>query len=186
MKIWWIGWANTNKTWLPFESQVDAKKILQSLKHYEIRNDYEIFYLNQKVWEIFKHHSLYKLFLEPKWINYKEYLSAKLLPDWAIFVIIKNTLFILEVKKQGWWGSTDEKLQTSDFKRKQYQKLVYNLNIKIEFCFILDEFFKQQKYNDVLNYITAIGDKYFWGSTLPLEYMSFLEYLWLPKSEKVN
>jgi len=185
MKKWWIGWANTNKTGLPFEDLVDPKKIILSLKHYEIRNDFEIFYLWQKVWEIFKHNSLYKKFLEPKWIICSDYLSAKLLPDGAIFVIIKNTLFILEVKKQWWWGSTDEKLQTSDFKRKQYQKLVAKLWVKIEFCFILDEFFKQKKYNDVLNYIIAIGDKYFWGETLPLEYMSFLEYLGLPKSQKI-
>lgn len=181
MKKGWIWWANTNKTWLPFESLVDPRKIIQGLKNYEIKNEFEIFYFDKKVWEIFKHNSLYKLFLEPKWINYKNYISAKLLPDSAIYIIIKNKLFIIEIKKQGWWWSTDEKLQTSDFKRKQYQKLTLKLWIKVEFCFILDEFFKHPRYNDVLNYIVAIGDKYFWWSTLPLEYMWFLEYLGLPE-----
>jgi len=181
MKKGWTWWANTNKTGLPFEALVDPRKILLSLDHYEIKNEYEIYYLGKKVGEIFKHHSLYKHFLEPRWIDHKLHLSAKLLPDSAIFVIIKNTLYIIEIKKQWAGGSTDEKLQTSDFKRKQYHKMVCQLWIWVEFCFILDEYFKHRKYNDVLNYITGIGDKYFWGNTLPLEYMGFLEYLGLPK-----
>ncbi len=179
MKKWGIWGANTNKTGLPFEEAVDIYNIISQLDNYEIKNWYEIFYLSKKVWEIYKKHDLYKYLLKPKWIDYKEYLSSKLLPDSAIYVIIRNTLYIIEVKKQWGTGSTDEKLQTSDFKRKQYQRLVSSLWIKVEFCFILDERFKDKKYNDVLNYILAMWDKYFrW--TLPLDYISIFKYVWLP------
>lgn len=182
MKKWWTGWWNTSKTGLAFEKQNDLKSLIQQLQNYEIKNDYEIYYLNKKVWEIFKKHWLYAKFLEPKGIKFKDYISSKLLPDTSIYVIIKETLFIIEIKNQWSSWSTDEKLQTSDFKRKQYQRLVSSLGINVEFCFILNEWYKQPKYNDVLNYITSMGDKYFWGS-LPLDYNPLFEYLWLPKSK---
>ena len=56
-----------------------------------------------------------------------EIISKKLLPDDCIFVIINNTLFIIECKFQQVAGSVDEKLQTCDFKKKQYQKLLAKL-----------------------------------------------------------
>jgi len=42
------------------------------------------------------------------------------LPDDAMLVIIRETLFIIEIKFQQVEGSVDEKLQTCDFKRKQF------------------------------------------------------------------
>ena len=44
-----------------------------------------------------------------------------------LLVIVRETLFIIEVKYQQVEGSVDEKLQTCDFKRKQYLKLVVGL-----------------------------------------------------------
>jgi hypothetical protein len=40
-------------------------------------------------------------------------------------------------------GSVDEKLQTCDFKRKQYLKLVQPLGIKVEYVYVLNDWFKQ-------------------------------------------
>ena len=46
---------------------------------------------------------------------------------------MRETLFIIEVKYQQLAGSVDEKLQTCDFKRKQYLKLVNYLGLKVEY-----------------------------------------------------
>ena len=57
----------------------------------------------------------------------------------------------------------DEKLQTCDFKKKIYQKLLLpTKNFKtIEYIYILNDFFNHQKYDDVKKYIKSVGCKYF-------------------------
>ncbi|NDK08773.1 hypothetical protein EOM39_06055 [Candidatus Gracilibacteria bacterium] len=74
------------------------------------------------------------------------------------------------MKYQGGNGSVDEKLQAGKFKKLQYQRLVKKLGLKVEFYFILSEFFLQPKYKDVLNYIRAEGCDYFFGE-LPLDFL---------------
>lgn len=75
----------------------------------------------QLVARLFKKHELYR-FLAQNGVDWKKHLSKKLLPDNCIYVIVNNTAFILEVKHQQIAGSVDEKLQTCDFKKKQYVK----------------------------------------------------------------
>jgi hypothetical protein len=98
------------------------------------------------------------------------------LPDNAIYVIIKNTMFIVEIKFQQVWWSVDEKLQTCWFKKMQYTRLLAPLGINVEYCYVLSEWFKKKKYNDVLNYVQSQKCSYFF-ETLPLD------YLWLPTSK---
>ena len=96
-------------------------------------------------------------------VNWKQIISNKILPDDAIYVIINNTLFIIEVKYQQVAGSVDEKLQTCDFKKKQYQKLMSQLNIDVEYIYILNDWFKQPKYKDVLDYIISVRCQYYFN-----------------------
>jgi hypothetical protein len=49
----------------------------------------------------------------------------------------------IEVKYQQVAGSVDEKLQTCDFKLKQYLKLVASLGIKVEYVYVLNNWFKK-------------------------------------------
>ena len=88
-------------------------------------------------------------------------ISKRLLPDDSIFVIIANTLFIIECKFQQVAGSVDEKLQTCDFKRKQYQKLLAPANIEVEYIYLLSDWFRKPEYKDVLNYIHSVHCFYF-------------------------
>lgn len=90
------------------------------------------------------------------------------MPDNCIYVIINNTAFILEVKHQEVAGSVDEKLQTCDFKKKQYTKLFSELNYKVEYLYVLDDWFKDSKYKDTLDYIISVGCRYYFGY-IPLE-----------------
>ncbi|OGY42104.1 MAG: hypothetical protein A2Y82_03190, partial [Candidatus Buchananbacteria bacterium RBG_13_36_9] len=148
------GGANT-KTGLYFEGDVDFITFIQKQKNYSVKG-IEIYYKGKKVGLTFKKNGLYK-YLEDNGIDYKKYITKKLLPDDVIFVIANNTLFILEVKFQEVAGSTDEKLQTCDFKIKQYRKLLSRLNIEVQYIYILNDWFKKPEYKDVLDYIISIN-----------------------------
>ena len=116
----------------------------------------------------FKKHELYK-YLEEKGIDYKRFISKKILPDDAIFVITNNTLFIIEVKFQKVAGSTDEKLQTCDFKIKQYRKLLSRLNVEVQYIYVLNKWFEKLEYKDVLDYIISINGCSYYFEYLPLK-----------------
>ena len=101
-------------------------------------------------------------------IDWTKIISKQLLPDDSIFVIIKNTLYIIECKFQQVAGSVDEKLQTCDFKKKQYQKLLSNTDIKVEYVYLLSDWFKDKQYADVLEYIKTVDCQYYF-EYIPLD-----------------
>ncbi len=153
-------------TGLNFEKETDIIELLKKQNGYKIKNNI-IFYQEKEVARSVKKHALYK-YLEAQDVNYKKIISKKLLPDEAIYVIINNTLFVIEVKFQKVAGSVDEKLQTCDFKRKQYAKLMAPLNIEVEYIYILSDWFKKSEYKDVLDYIISVGCQYYF-KYLPLQ-----------------
>lgn len=173
MKKGWVGWKNT-KTWLNFEAKTSLQDKLREIEWYTIIWHRHVYYKNEHVAEIYQKYDLYKYLLEPNWIDYTKIISKKLLPDNAIYVMVKKTLYVIEVKYQQTTGSVDEKLQTCDFKKKQYQRLLASLDLDVEYCYVLRwKWFSQIEYKDVLNYIQAVWCRYFFDE-IPLE------YLWLP------
>lgn len=66
-------------------------------------------------------------------------------------------------------GSTDEKLQTCDFKIKQYRKLLSRLNVEVEYIYILNDWFDTSGYKDVLDYIISIKGCSYYFNYLPLK-----------------
>lgn len=161
-----IGGGNT-RTGLVFEGKVDLATFLSKQPRYKIENDI-VYYEEQKVARIFKKHGFYK-FLKEIEIDWKKYISKQLLPDDSIYVIINNTLYIIECKHQQVAGSVDEKLQTCDFKKKEYQKLMAPANIKVQYMYLLDNWFRDPKYKDVLDYIISVGCQYYF------EYIPLME-----------
>ena len=93
--------------------------------------------------------------------------SKNLRPDEALF--LDGTVYIIEKKWQQVEGSVDEKLQTCDFKRRQYERAVAPLGMKVKFVYLLNDWFKNPKYRDVMNYITDTGCYYFFNE-IPLEF----------------
>lgn len=173
---WWTWWDST-LTWLRFEAKTSLQDKLKEIEWYTIINNRSVYFNNRHVAEIYQKHNLYKYLLEPNNIDYTDFISKKLLPDNAIYVIIRKTLYIIEIKYQEVAGSVDEKLQTCDFKKKQYQRLLSPLNLTVEYCYVLRwARFQKPEYKDVLNYIQAVWCKYFFDE-LPLD------YLWLPVPE---
>lgn len=165
MKIGGKGGGNT-KTGLVFEGKTDLTTFLSGQKNYKVKES-NVYYENELVARVFKKYSFYK-FLEDEGVNWKSIVSKRLLPDDSIYVIINNTMFIIECKFQQSTGSVDEKLQTCDFKKRQYQKLLSQLNMEVEYIYLLSEWFKKPEYKDVLDYIISVRCSYYF-EYIPLQ-----------------
>ena len=152
------GGGNT-KTGLVFEGKTDLATFLNSQDGYEVRGE-NVFYNNKQVARVFKKEGFYR-FLSELGIDWTKYISKKLLPDNCLYVIINNILFVIECKFQQVAGSVDEKLQTCDFKKKQYQKLLAPANIDVEYVYLLSNWFRDKKYKDVLDYIISVRCQYY-------------------------
>lgn len=152
--------ANT-RTGLIYEDKVDLATFIAKQKKYTVK-DCGVLNLGECVAHIFKKYA-FNTFLETRGIGWRQHLSKQLLPDNAIYVIVNNTMLILEVKTQYTVGSVDEKVQTYDYKKKQYKKLLFQLNMEVEYIYILDEWFRQPKYKDVLDYVISVGCQYYFN-----------------------
>lgn len=86
-------------TGLIFEGKTDLATFLSKQKGYFVDKEKRVFYNEQEVAKIFKKNGFYK-FLEKLNINWEEILSKKIIPDDSIYVLINNTLFIIECKSQ--------------------------------------------------------------------------------------
>ena len=153
-------------TGLNFEQERDLLSILSKTKGYSVKGN-AIYYNGKEVARSYRKHGLYK-YLESKGVDYRNYISKKLLPDEAIYVICNNTLFVIEIKFQEVAGSVDEKLQTCDFKKRQYRKLMAPLNIEVEYIYILSRWFEKPEYKDTLDYVISVGCQYYF-QYLPLQ-----------------
>lgn len=153
------GGGNT-KTGLIFEGKTDLATFLAGQNGYRVV-DTNVYFDDELVARVFKKHKFYSVFLKELGINWQDYISKQLLPDDCIFVIIRNTVFIIECKHQEVAGSVDEKLQTCDFKKKEYKKLLSKANLDIEYIYLLDDWFRAPKYRDVLDYIHSVGCDYY-------------------------
>lgn len=165
-----FGGGNT-QTGILFEREISISEILSKISGYRIIKENDkagelVYFEDMLVGKCLKKNDFYK-FLEEESIDWKKIVSKRLLPDDALYVIVRETLFIIEVKYQQVSGSVDEKLQTCDFKRKQYQKLVKPLKLKVEYVYVLNDWFKKQEYRDVLDYIDSVNCHYKFGE-IPL------------------
>lgn len=164
MKLGGVGGANT-RTGLLFEGKTDLSTFLSSQPGYTVEGG-QVFYKGALVARVFKKHDLYK-YLREQGIKWEDVISKKLLPDNGILVIANKTFFIIECKFQQIAGSVDEKLQTCDFKKKQYEKLFNGTDIKVEYVYLLNEWFTNPSYGDSLDYIKSVGCHYFFDA-IPL------------------
>lgn len=161
-------------TGLRFERKKDLVNLLKEIQGYEIKKlenqaGFFVYYQGNLVARCFVKNEFYK-FLEENNIDWKKIISKKIIPDNSLLVIIRKTLFIFEIKYQEVEGSVDEKLQTCDFKRKQFSKLVKPLNLKVEYVYVLNNWFKNLKYKDVLDYIESMNCHYVFDE-IPLDWL---------------
>ncbi len=151
-------------TGLIFERKVDFHKLIESIPGYEVKKasdkaGMDVFFEKRLIARCFRKNDFYRFLSESK-VDWRKLISKRLLPDDALLVIIRETLFIIEVKYQQVAGSVDEKLQTCDFKRKQYLKMVSPLGLKVEYVYVLNDWFRKPEYKDVLDYIHSVNCHY--------------------------
>jgi len=154
---------------LRFEKRTDFATVISKIPGYSVVGD-SITFKGKDVAMLYKKNKLYAKLLVPMGIDYGKVISKKLLPDDAVLVLVNKTLFIVETKFQTVAGSVDEKLQTCDFKLKQYKKLVKPIGLNVKYVYVLNEWFKKKEYADVLSYIKSVGCDYFFYE-LPLGYL---------------
>lgn len=158
MKKGGVGGALT-KTGLNFEKSSNILTLLERTAGYTV-HDNVVSYKGKEVARSYRKNSFYK-FLASQGVHYKNIVSKRLMPDEALFVIKNSTLYVLELKFQETPGSVDEKLQTCDFKKKQYKKLVAPLNLELEYIYVLSDWFRKPEYKDVLDYVISVDCSYY-------------------------
>lgn len=159
------GGSKTNLNGLAFEERTNLLESLNNHDDFTVLGN-KVFKDGEIVALYFEKYKLYSQFLKPNGVDFTKVISKQLLPDGAL--LIGDTIYIIEKKYQDKNGSVDEKLQTCDFKKKQYEKLFNPLGIKVEYYYVLSNWFNQPKNNDVFEYIKSVGCDYFF-EFLPLE-----------------
>lgn len=172
MKKGGIGGANT-KTGLRFEGVRDLASVLAAMPKYSIVGT-EIRHQGVAVAVLLKKKQLYTHFLLPKRVPVNDLVSSRLEPDQVVIVPDKKLATILEVKYQQVGGSVDEKLQSCDFKIRQYRKLFAPTGFEVRYAYVLNDWFLAPRYKDVLNYIAAVGCQHYFGE-LPLQALGLPE-----------
>ena len=160
------GGARTNINGLHFEQNTQLNDALEDAG-YIIRDNYKVYYNNQLVGYSTPKYSLYKDFLKPNGINYKDYNSKRWEPDELFINIHNKTAYVIEKKFQNSSGSVDEKLGSCEFKRHEYEKLFYPLDFNVEYIYIFNDWFKNPIYDDVLDYIES-KDCFIFFNEIPL------------------
>jgi|AntAceMinimDraft_13_1070369.scaffolds.fasta_scaffold16431_1 hypothetical protein len=158
------GGANTNKTGLLFERETSLETALVDAGFQVVAD--EILQDSKKLGLLMEKAKLYR-FLDAKDVDWRKIVSTRLLPDEAVFSYSSNSLTIVEKKWQEVSGSVDEKLQTSGFKLRQYRNLFAPLGANVKYIYLLNDWFTQPRYSDVLEYIRESGADYHFKS-LPL------------------
>jgi hypothetical protein len=167
------GGAKTNQVGLKFEQETSLAEALRraSIKGVEldpqdfvIKNGHKMGYLAGKG-------LLYNRFLKNN--DYHNLISKKLLPDEAFVNEVEKMLYVIEKKFQHRAGSVDEKLQTCDFKLKQYKKIANINGYDVKYIYLLSDWFKHDQYKDVLDYIKSVGC-YFYFNEIPVDILGIL------------
>lgn len=162
------GGANTNKTGLKFERETSLKSALEE-SGFTILGD-EIYSGGSATGLLLGKHKLYK-FLDAENVDWRNLISAQLLPDDAVLSNPAQRITIVEKKWQEVSGSVDEKLQTCGFKIRQYKRLAEPLGLEVRYVYLLNDWFTHPRYQDVLNYIQEVGADFHFKS-LPLELLA--------------
>jgi hypothetical protein len=160
-----VGGAKT-RSGLVFEKSTDLETALRQIDGIEIYG-IGVFRNSNKIGLLLQKQALYR-FLTDSGVDWEKLVSKKLLPDEAYFSIADKTLVVVEKKYQTVAGSVDEKLQTCHFKKRQYEKLCNPIGVKVEYVYVLNDWFKNPSYRDVLHYIHDVGCRYHYGE-IPLD-----------------
>lgn len=163
------GGSSTNAHGLWFEQETSLAAALEAAG-YMVMDNYVFANGQQAAWISRKRSDVYRHFLEPAGIDWTQLLSKQMYPDEAFYNINTHYMYIIEKKFQSSAGSVDEKLQTCDFKKRQYCKLFGAMGIWVEYIYVCNNWFRQDAYRDVISYINSVGCHIVFNE-IPLHYL---------------
>tara|TARA_Y100001970_G_scaffold234638_1_gene293144 strand:- start:1001 stop:1564 length:564 start_codon:yes stop_codon:yes gene_type:complete len=169
----------TMKNGLKFEATTNLSDVLNSHSLFSVKDDF-IYFENKKVGQVISQNKLYK-WLENNDVEWKKLTNKQMFPDEAVINFMNNTLYLIEKKYQETEGSVDEKLQTFHFKIWFYEKVTKDLNINIDFAYLLSDWFFEKKYTqgwregtlkyqEILDYLDLNNINVF-RKEIPLDYL---------------
>lgn len=146
-----IGGASTNKNGKEFEKISSIKNVFENNSEYMVidnelyRNNICIgrFYNQQRI------NLLINLLNLPK----NKLWSCDLYPDGALYIFDEKKLYISESKEQSGTGSVDFKPNGFPALKWKYEKLFSIKGITIKFCGVYSDYFKNEKFNDMFEYL---------------------------------
>jgi hypothetical protein len=152
----------------------DIKRIFEGIPGYSLKKitskpGIGIFYDGKLIARCFLKNEFYGLLEEFK-VNWQQIPYKHFSPVNALHLMVGKTLFIIELKYNQSPEYVYHKLQPCDFKRKQYLKLVTPLGLKVEYVYVLNDWFKKPEYKDVLDYIQSVNCHYRFNE-LPLAWL---------------
>lgn len=158
------GGANTNITGLSYEDKTNLEPLFSEIKYDKKTGAKTVKFDNYEKELINVNKSkLYKFMKQIKEKNndLKKAAGCKE-PDEAYIDIERKIIFIIEKKFQHTNGSVDEKIQTGPFKKLHYSQQFPNFTITYIYC--LSDWFKQDEYISVLDYLEQNNIPVFWGN----------------------
>ena len=162
------GGAKTNANGLYFEQTTDLNYALESAGYHVING--HVFFNDREIGISAPKARIYRDFLSPNGIDYRDYNSKGWQPDEAFINFQTQTAYIIEKKFQNGAGSVDEKLPGCHFKKLEYEKLFHPLRFNVEFIYVFNDWFRQPVYFDILDYIENMGCLYCFNE-IPLEWL---------------
>jgi hypothetical protein len=153
-------------TGISFERSSNLRESLETSKEFKVIEDqvYEVITGNL-LGVLVDKHGLVK-YLKRDGIDYRHHVEKKKLPDSAIIIFDKGgrpySLLVFECRFQKVAGSVDEKIVGGPYWKKFYTKLVSELEIKVEYIYILSDWFKNG-YRDELEYLRTEGIQYYFN-----------------------
>lgn len=170
------GGAQTNKNGLKFEQDTSLHTAIVNAgfattkisKGNNSVSTHKIYDNDAEIGIITSKQQMYKYVLEPMGVDFKKCISKQLQPDDAYISHKNKEVCIIEKKFQSTSGSVDEKLQTCDYKKWEYEKLWKPLGYNVRYIYVLNDWFQKPEYRDVLEYITMKGCEYYFNE-IPVE-----------------
>lgn len=155
------GGSGTNLTGKKHEKNTSLKKSFEKSKKYNIEDEKVLTKSGKKLGVIGHQRDFKKVLLEKFKVNMSDIISSDLHPDDFFLNDKKKELLVVEQKYQSGAGSVDEKLLASDFKKKQYEKIMKKLGYSVRLIYVLNSWFEQEsKYRDYFLYMNECGVEY--------------------------
>lgn len=162
------GGARTNANGLHFEQTTSLDDALRNAG-YTVRGCY-VYRGTTRIGMSVQKRNLYSMFLEPNGIDYTTINSKQWQPDECFINFDNETAYIVEKKFQNCSGSVDEKLPGCHFKKQEYEKLFNPLGYEVEYLYVFNDWFYDERYRDTLDYIEDMGCHYYFNE-IPLDFL---------------